>query len=165
MWLKILGAIFFAFALMALELTGTPGGTNRVNLVVAALIFLVYYDYFWEGIALSGTSGFLADFFAAGKFGLFSAIFIFLALILNIIMYNFFGVKNYIIFTVFSFFSLIIYGLLSAIIRSAVLFNFSAAYLWQNIAVKIPEIFFTFVVILVIYFIFERLQLIKYIKR
>lgn len=165
MWLKILGAIFIAFALMALELTGAPGGISKINLIVIALIFLVYYDYFWEGIVFSGTSGFLADFFTAGKFGLFSAIFIFLALILNIIMYNFFGAKNYTTFTVFSFFGLLIYGLLSAITRSVVAFNFSAVYLWQNISVKIPEIYFTFVAILAIYFIFERLQFVKYIKR
>jgi len=161
MWLKIIGAALLACLFVALELTGSAGGINVVNLVSAALIFLIFYDYFWEGLVFAGVAGFLTDFFSTGRFGLFFSIFILFALALNVVMYIFFGAKSLITFAVFSFFGVIIYDVLSAIIKSVAALNFSITYFWQNLSDKLPETVFTFIFIFIIYLIVRRARTFK----
>lgn len=159
--MKIIGAVFLAYILVALELTGSAGGINLVNLVLATVIFFIFYGYFLEGMVFAGVAGFLADFFSTGSFGLFFTVFILLALALNVIMYIFFGAKSLATFAFFSFFSVIIYGLLSAIVKSVAALNFSVVDFWQSLSVKFPEMFFTFIFIFIIYFIVKRARFSK----
>lgn len=150
MWWKISGSVFIALILITLELGGIAPGNFKINLIVAALIFLVYYGYFWESLVFAGVSGLSLDFFSIERFGFFLGLFLFFALFLNVMTYNFFSAKTWMTFFIFSLSSLFMYNLFFLISRATSTLNFSILYAWPILSAKVYEIFLTLAFVIII---------------
>jgi|GEM_PF-1689480 len=150
MWWRIIGSVFISLILIAFELGGVAAGNFKINLIAAALIFLVYYGCFWESLVFAGVSGLLVDFFSIERFGFFLGLFLFFALFLNVMTYNFFSAKTWLTFFIFSFSGLFLYNLFFLISRAAVTLNFVNLYAWPILSARICEMFSTLVFVIVI---------------
>lgn len=154
MWRKIVIPLILALVLVILEL----GVGFKINFLVTAVIFFVYGGYFWESLIFSAAGGMMIDFFSAERFGFFLGLFALTALILNILVHNFFSKKNWVTFIIFSAVGLVIYSLLFLIIEAVVDWDFPKIYSWSAVSGKIYELFSTLLLAVVVYLAFGWLR-------